>query len=45
VLGLEHADRLGTAEPLGEHMDQRRIDIVDRGAIVSEPCAHVDLIG
>ena len=36
VLGLEHADRLGAAEALGQHVDQRRVDIVDRGAVVGK---------
>ena len=31
VFGLVGAHRLGDAEPLGEHMDQRRIDVVDAG--------------
>jgi hypothetical protein len=29
MLGLEAADRLGAFEPLGQEVDQRRIDIVD----------------
>src|SRR5690554_2405367 len=37
MTGLELAHSLGAAEPLGEHMDQRRIDIVDRGAIIRQP--------
>ena len=33
VGGLEHAHRLGAAEALGQHVDERGVDVVDRSAI------------
>ncbi len=35
---LVATDRLGDLEPLGEQVDERRIDVVDRGAIVRQLC-------
>jgi hypothetical protein len=35
-LGLVLADRLGDAEALGQHVDQRRVDVVDRLAVARE---------
>jgi len=29
VLGLQFAERVGTPEPLGQHVDDRGIDIID----------------
>ncbi len=40
VGGLEHAHRLGAAEPLGQEIDQRRVDIVDRLA-VADSCSLI----
>ena len=36
VLGLVATDRLGHLEPLGEHEDQRGVDIVDALAIAGK---------
>src|SRR3546814_7531525 len=37
---LQFADRLGHLEPLGEHIDERRVDIVDALAVAAQLVVH-----
>ena len=43
--GLVPADRLGDAEPFGQHVDQRGVDVVDALAIAGQHRVAVSRIG